>query len=390
MLIDFFFHLRAAKLKVSINELLTLLEALKQGVIGPSIDEFYHLSRTTLVKDETQFDKFDRAFGEYFKGVTTSLDFTKEIPEEWFRKVLERAFSPEEIAKLEKLGWDKLMEEFRKRLEEQDGAHHGGNRWIGSGGTSPFGHGGANPEGIRVGGPSKGGKSAVKVWEMRGFRDYDDSVEIGTRNIKVALRRLRRFAREGADLELDMHDTIESTAKNAGWLDLKLVPERHNTVKVLMLLDVGGTMDEHIKRTEELFSAAKGEFKHLEFYYFHNCVYEYLWRNNRRRYTERFATWDVLRKYPHDWKLVFVGDATMSPYEVLQPGGSVEYNNEEAGAVWLQRFFATFPKSIWLNPEPESLWQYRQSISLIRQLAGGRMFPMTLEGLTRAMRQLSK
>jgi uncharacterized protein with von Willebrand factor type A (vWA) domain len=390
VLIDFFFHLRAAKLKVSINELLTLLEALKQGVIGPSIDEFYHLSRTTLVKDETQFDKFDRAFGEYFKGVTTSLDFTKEIPEEWFRKVLERAFSPEEIAKLEKLGWDKLMEEFKKRLEEQDGAHHGGNRWIGSGGTSPFGHGGANPEGIRVGGPSKGGKSAVKVWEMRGFRDYDDSVEIGTRNIKVALRRLRRFAREGADLELDMHDTIESTAKNAGWLDLKLVPERHNTVKVLMLLDVGGTMDEHIKRTEELFSAAKGEFKHLEFYYFHNCVYEYLWRNNRRRYTERFATWDVLRKYPHDWKLVFVGDATMSPYEVLQPGGSVEYNNEEAGAVWLQRFFATYPKSIWLNPEPESLWQYRQSISLIRQLAGGRMFPMTLEGLTRAMRQLSK
>jgi uncharacterized protein with von Willebrand factor type A (vWA) domain len=398
MLIDFFFHLRAAKLKVSINELLTLLEALKQGVIGPQspegglslLDEFYHLSRTTLVKDETQFDKFDRAFGEYFKGVTTSLDFTKEIPEEWFRKVLERAFSPEEIAKLEKLGWDKLMEEFRKRLDEQDGAHHGGNRWIGSGGTSPFGHGGANPEGIRVGGPSKGGKSAVKVWEMRGFRDYDDSVEIGTRNIKVALRRLRRFAREGADLELDMHDTIESTAKNAGWLDLKLVPERHNTVKVLMLLDVGGTMDEHIKRTEELFSAAKGEFKHLEFYYFHNCVYEYLWRNNRRRYTERFATWDVLRKYPHDWKLVFVGDATMSPYEVLQPGGSVEYNNEEAGAVWLQRFFATFPKSIWLNPEPESLWQYRQSISLIRQLAGGKMFPMTLEGLTRAMRQLSK
>ena len=390
MLIDFFFHLRAAKLKVSINELLTLLEALKQGVIGPSIDDFYHLSRTTLVKDETQFDKFDRAFGEYFKGVTTSLDFTKEIPDEWFRKVLERAFSPEEIAKLEKLGWDKLMEEFRKRLEEQDGAHHGGSRWIGSGGTSPFGHGGANPEGIRVGGPSKGGKSAVKVWEMRGFRDYDDSVEIGTRNIKVALRRLRRFAREGADLELDMHDTIESTAKNAGWLDLKLVPERHNTVKVLMLLDVGGTMDEHIKRTEELFSAAKGEFKHLEFYYFHNCVYEYLWRNNRRRYTERFTTWDVLRKYPHDWKLVFVGDATMSPYEVLQPGGSVEYNNEEAGAVWLQRFFATYPKSIWLNPEPESLWQYRQSIALIRQLAGGRMFPMTLEGLTRAMRQLSK
>jgi hypothetical protein len=390
MLIDFFFHLRAAKLKVSINELLTLLEAIRRDVIGPSIDEFYYLSRATLVKDETQFDKFDRAFGEYFRGVTTHIDLAKEIPDEWFKQVLERAFTPEEIAKLEKLGWDKLMEEFRKRLEEQDGAHHGGSRWIGSGGTSPFGHGGAHPEGIRVGGPSKGGKSAVKVWEMRGYRDYDDSVELGTRNIKVALRRLRRFAREGADLELDLHDTIESTAKNAGWLDLKLVPERHNTVKVLMLLDVGGTMDEHIKRTEELFSAAKSEFKHLEFYYFHNCVYEFLWRNNRRRYTERFATWDVIRKYPHDWKLIFVGDATMSPYEVLQPGGSVEYNNEEAGAVWLQRFFNTFPKSVWINPEPEALWQYRQSVSVIRQLAGGKMFPMTLEGLTRAMRQLTK
>ncbi len=390
MLIDFFYHLRGAKLKVSINELLTLLEALKRGVIGPSIDEFYHLSKATLVKDETQFDKFDRAFGEYFNGVTTSLDFARDIPEEWFRQMLERSFTPEEIARLEKLGWDKLMEEFRKRLEEQDGAHHGGSKWIGSGGTSPFGHGGAHPEGIRIGGPSKGNRSAVKVWEMRGFRDYDDSVELGTRNIKVALRRLRRFAREGADLELDMHDTIESTARNAGWLDLKLVPERHNTVKVLMLLDVGGTMDEHIRATEELFSAAKSEFKHLEFYYFHNCVYEYLWRNNRRRYTERFATRDVLRKYPHDWKLVFVGDATMSPYEILQQGGSVEYNNEETGAVWLQRFFSTFPKSVWLNPEPEGLWQYRQSISIIRQLAGNRMFPMTLEGLTRAMRQLSK
>jgi uncharacterized protein with von Willebrand factor type A (vWA) domain len=390
MLIDFFYHLRAAKLKVSINELLTLLQALKKGVIGPSIDEFYYLSRAALIKDETQFDKFDRAFGEYFHGVTTTLDFVKEIPDEWFKQVLERAFTPEEIAKLEKLGWDELMEEFRKRLEEQDGAHHGGSKWIGSGGTSPFGHGGINPQGIRVGGPTKGGKSAAKVWEMRGYRDYDDTVELGTRNIKVALRRLRRFAREGADLELDMHDTIESTAKNAGWLDLKLVPERHNRVKVLMLLDVGGTMDEHIKRTEELFSAAKSEFKHLEFYYFHNCVYEYLWRNNRRRYTERFASWDVLRKYPHDWKLIFVGDATMSPYEVLQPGGSVEYNNDEAGAVWLQRFFATFPKSVWINPEPEGLWQYRQSISVIRQLAGGKMFPMTLDGLTRAMRQLSK
>ncbi|MGE5338525.1 MAG: vWA domain-containing protein [Gemmatimonadota bacterium] len=390
MLINFFYHLRAAKLPVSINELLTLLEALKRGVIRPSIDDFYFLSRATLVKDEAQFDKFDRAFGEFFNGVRTTLGFTREIPDEWFRKLLERDFSPEEIAKLEKLGFDKLMEEFRKRLEEQDGAHHGGNKWIGSGGTSPFGHGGAHPEGIRIGGPSKGGRSAVKVWEARAYRDYDDQVELGTRNIKVALRRLRRFAREGADLELDLPDTISSTARNAGWLDIKMVPERHNTVKVLMLLDVGGTMDEHIKRVEELFSAAKAEFKHLEFYYFHNCVYEYVWRNNRRRFAEKFDTWDVLRKYNPDYKLIFVGDATMSPYEILQPGGSVEHNNAEAGAVWLQRFTHHFPRHIWINPEPEGLWQYRQSIAVINQVITGRMFPLTLEGLTRAMRQLSK
>ncbi|MFN3565714.1 MAG: vWA domain-containing protein [Burkholderiaceae bacterium] len=390
MLIDFFYHLRAARLPVSINELLTLLEALQKGVIGPSIDDFYVLSRAALVKDESHYDKFDRAFGEFFRGVQTVLGIAKEIPDEWFRQLLERSFTPEELAKLEKLGFDKLMEEFRKRLEEQDGAHHGGNKWIGTGGTSPFGAGGAHPEGIRVGGPSAGGSSAVKVWEARAWRDYDDQVEIGTRNIKVALRRLRRFAREGADLELDMHDTIESTAKNAGWLDLKLVPERHNAVKVLMLLDVGGTMDEHIKRVEELFSATKAEFKHLEFYYFHNCVYEYLWRNNRRRFAEKFDTWDVLRKYNPDYKLIFVGDATMSPYEILQPGGSVEHDNPEAGAVWLQRLTHHFPRHVWINPEPEGLWQYRQSTSLIGQLVGGRMFPLTLEGLTRAMRQLSK
>ncbi|HEU0202128.1 MAG TPA: hypothetical protein VFR86_17060 [Burkholderiaceae bacterium] len=390
MLINFFYHLRAARLPVSIKELLTLLDALKQGVIGPSIDDFYFLSRATLIKDETHYDKFDRAFGEFFKGVQTTLDFTKEIPDEWFKQLLERDFSPEELAQLEKLGWDKLMEEFRKRLDEQDGAHHGGNKWIGSGGTSPFGHGGAHPEGIRIGGPSKGNRTAVKVWEARAYRDYDDDVEIGTRNIKVALRRLRRFAREGADLELDLPDTIFSTARNAGWLDLKMVPERHNTVKVLMLLDVGGTMDEHIKRVEELFSAAKAEFKHLEFYYFHNCLYEYVWRNNRRRYSEKFDTWDVLRKYNPDYRLIFVGDATMSPYEILQPGGSVEHNNAEAGAIWLQRFTAHYPKFVWINPEPEGLWQYRQSISVIHQLMGGRMFPLTLEGLARAMRQLSK
>ena len=390
MLINFFYHLRAARLPVSAKELLVLLDALRHDVIRPSIDDFYFLSRATLVKDEAHFDKFDRAFGEYFHGVQTALGITKEIPDEWFRQLLERDFTPEELARLEKLGFDKLLEEFRKRLEEQDGAHHGGNKWIGSGGTSPFGHGGKHPEGIRVGGPSKGGKSAVKVWEARAYRDYDDQVELGTRNIKVALRRLRRFARQGAELELDLHDTIESTAKNAGWLDIKMVPERHNAVKVLMLLDVGGTMDEHIKRVEELFSAAKSELKHLEFYYFHNCVYESVWRNNRRRFAEKFDTWDVLRKYNPDWRLVFVGDATMSPYEILQPGGSVEHNNPEAGAVWIQRFAQHFPKHIWINPEPEGLWQYRQSISLVQQMLPGRMMPLTLEGLTRGMRQLSK
>jgi uncharacterized protein with von Willebrand factor type A (vWA) domain len=390
MLINFFYHLRASRLPVSINELLTLLEALKRDVIRPSIDDFYFLSRATLVKDEANYDKFDRAFGEFFNGLQASAGLLKEIPDEWFKDVLEREFTPEELAKLEALGWDRLMEEFRKRIEEQNEAHHGGSKWIGSGGTSPFGHGGRNPEGIRIGGPGKGNKSAVKVWEARAYRDYDDEVEIGTRNIKVALRRLRRFAREGADLELDLHDTIESTARNAGWLDLKLVPERHNAVKVLMLLDVGGTMDEHIRRVEELFSATKAEFKHLEFYYFHNCVYERLWRNNRRRFAEKFDTADVLRKYNADYKLIFVGDATMSPYEVLQPGGSVEHNNPEAGAVWLQRFTQHFPKHVWINPEPEGLWQYRQSISLVRQLLGDRMYPLTLEGLTRAMRVLSK
>jgi uncharacterized protein with von Willebrand factor type A (vWA) domain len=390
MLINFFYHLRASRLPVSVNELLTLLAALKKDVIRPSIDEFYFLSRATLVKDEAHYDRFDRAFGEFFNGVQTSIGLAKEIPDEWFRSLLEREFTPEELARLEKLGFDRLMEEFRKRLEEQDGAHHGGSKWIGSGGTSPFGHGGRHPEGIRIGGPGKGNKSAVKVWEARAYRDYDDQVELGTRNIKVALRRLRRFAREGADLELDLHDTIESTAKNAGWLDLKLVPERHNAVKVLMLLDVGGTMDEHIRRVEELFSATKAEFKHLEFYYFHNCVYERLWRNNRRRFAEKFDTVDVLRKYNPDYKLIFVGDATMSPYEILQPGGSVEHNNAEAGAVWLQRFTQHFPKFVWINPEPEGLWQYRQSISLIRQLTADRMYPLTLDGLTRAMRTLSK
>ncbi|VVE73696.1 von Willebrand factor A [Pandoraea anapnoica] len=391
MLIDFFYTLRAAKLPVSVKEYLTLLEALQRQVIAPSLDEFYYLARLSLIKDEKHYDKFDQAFGAYFKGVQKIVDASGEVPLDWLKKRMQRELSPEDKARIQALGGlDKLMERLKQLFDEQKGRHEGGSKWIGTGGTSPFGNGGFNPEGIRIGGESNGNRTAVKVWDQRTYRDYDDTVELGTRNIKVALRRLRKFAREGAAEELDLADTIRSTAANAGWLDLKLVPERHNNVKVLMLLDVGGSMDDHIARTEELFSAAKSEFKHLEFYYFHNCVYDYLWRQNRRRHNERFETWDVLRKYPADYKLIFVGDATMSPYEVLQPGGSVEYNNKEAGAVWLRRFIDRFPRHAWLNPEPEAIWQYRQSISVIRQLFANRMFPITLAGLESAIRVLSK
>jgi len=395
MLIDFFYTLRAARLPVSVKEYLTLLEALQAGVVGPrnpeacSIDDFYYLARTTLVKDERHYDKFDRAFAAYFRGVEQIADFSQEIPADWLRQTLQRLLSDEQKANAPRLEWDELMEELRKRLEEQKERHEGGSKWIGTGGTSPFGHGGYNPQGIRIGGKG-GGRSAVKVWDQRLYRDYDDSQELGTRNIQMALRRLRRFAREGSELELDLPDTIRATAANAGYLDLKMVPERHNHVKVLLLMDVGGTMDEHVQRVEELFSAARAEFKHLEFYYFHNCVYDYLWKNNRRRYAEKFPTWDVIRKYNKDYKLIFVGDATMSPYEILQPGGSVEYNNEEAGAEWLQRLTHAFPAFAWINPEPQGVWEYRQSIGIIRQLMGGRMFPLTLQGLESAMRLLSK
>ena len=391
MLIDFFLHLRNSKLPVSIKEYLLLLEAMGKDVIRPSIDDFYFLSRASLVKDERNFDKFDKAFGAYFKGVTALPTDAFELPLDWLKRMSQREFTAEEKAAIEAMGGlEKLMERLKELLEEQKKRHEGGNKWIGTNGTSPFGNGGFNPEGIRVGGPSAGNRTAVKVWEQRAYRDYDDQVELGTRNIKVALRRLRRFAREGAEEELDLDDTISSTARNAGYLDIKMIPERHNTIKVLMLLDVGGTMDDHIKQTEELFSAAKTEFKHLEFYYFHNCVYDFLWKNNRRRHAERFATWDVLRKYNGDYRLIFVGDATMSPYEVLQPGGSVEYNNEEAGAVWLRRLVDRFPKFAWLNPEPEGVWEYRQSIAVIRQLMQSRMYPVTLSGLERAMRELSR
>jgi uncharacterized protein with von Willebrand factor type A (vWA) domain len=389
MLIDFFFTLKSAKVPVTIREFLTLLEALEKSVIGPSLDEFYYLARLALVKDEAHFDKFDRAFGAFFKGVETVFDAKAEIPLDWLLKRFERELTPEQKAQLQKLGYDKLMERLNQLLQEQKERHEGGGKWIGTGGTSPFGNGGTNPEGIRIGGQGRN-RTAVKVWDQRSYRDYDAERELGTRNIKVALRRLRRFARHGAEEELALEDTIRATASNAGYLDIKMQPERKNRIKVLMLLDVGGTMDDHIERTEELFSAASSEFKNMEFYYFNNCVYDYLWKTNRRRHAERFPTWDVLRKYPPDTRLIFVGDATMSPYEILQPGGSVEYNNDEAGAEWLARFCNAFPKFAWLNPEPESLWQYRQSISVIRQIMNNRMFPVTIDGLERAMRLLSK
>jgi len=390
MLTDFFYHLRAHKLPVSVQEYLTLLETLRSGVMPPTLDDFYHVARMTLVKDETLFDRYDQAFGAFYRQLEAALPADKEIPLDWLLKDFQRHLTPEEKAAIQKHGWDKLMELFKQRLEEQQERHSGGNKWIGTGGTSAFGHGGYHPEGIRVGGPSAGHRTAVKVWEKREFRDYDDQQELGTRNFKMALRRLRRFAREGAELELDLDDTIRSTARNAGFLDLQMVPERHNTVKVLMLLDVGGSMDDHIARVEELFSAARSEFRHLEVYYFHNCPYESLWRNNQRRRAERFDTWDVLRTYNDDWRLIIVGDATMSPYEILHPGGSVEHHNSETGAAWLQRLLENWPRAAWLNPEPEGYWPYRQSIAIIKNIMQDRMYSVTVSGLEQAMRQLSK
>jgi len=390
MLIDFFFALRAARLPVTIPEYLCLLEAIKMEVIEPSVDDFYHLARMTLVKNEAHFDKFDRAFGTYFKGAAESVDLSKDIPLDWLRKHLERELTPEDKAKIEAMGWDKLMERIKELLEEQKERHEGGNKWIGTGGTSPFGAHGHNPAGIRIGQEKSRNRSAVKVWDKREFKDYDDSIELDTRSIKVALRRLRKFARQGAAEELDLDHTIHATAANAGMLDIKMVPERHNTVKVLLLMDVGGSMDDHVHRVEELFSAAKSEFKHLEFFYFHNCVYDFMWKNNQRRFTEKVPTWDVIRKYNKDYKLIFVGDATMSPYEILQAHGSVEYNNDEAGAEWIGRLTHAFPNHAWINPEPPGVWGYRQSVSIMQQLVGGRMFPMSLQGLESAMRLLSK
>ena len=391
MLINFFFSLKQAKIPVSIVEFLTLLDALKRNVIPPSLDQFYYLSRMTMVKDEKFFDRFDKAFGTYFNGIENILDLYPDIPLEWLAEKLKRELSAEEKLALEKFGSpEELMKRFKDLLDEQKGRHEGGSKWIGTGGSSAFGNNGYHPEGIRVGGKSAGNRTAIKVWDERNFADYDDSIELGTRNIKVALRRLRRFARQGQYTELDLDQTITATAVNAGYLDIKMRPERHNQVKVLLLMDVGGSMDDHIARVEELFSAASSEFKHLEHFYFHNCLYDFVWKNNRRRSVEKIPTIDILRKYGPDYKLIFVGDATMSPYEILATGGSVEYSNSEPGAVWINRMLEHFKHHAWLNPEPEHVWQYRQSVSIIKDLMKAKMYPVTLQGLERAMRELSK
>ncbi len=391
MLIKFFFMLREGGLKVSITEFLTLLEVMEKRIAGYSVEEFYYLSRACLVKDEALFDRFDRVFSAHFKGVQDLFgEEAAEIPEDWLRRAFELGLTDEEKALIESLGgWDQLMEMLKKRLAEQDGRHEGGSKWIGTGGTSPFGAYGYNPEGIRIGQEGSRSRRAVKVWDKREFRNLDDSVELGTRNLKVALRRLRRFAREGAADELDLPDTIESTARNAGLLDIKMVPERHNAVKVLLFLDIGGSMDDHVRVCEELFSAARGEFKHLEYFYFHNCVYEGVWKENKRRHTDRTPTHDVLHKYPADYKLIFVGDATMSPYEIHYPGGSVEHWNEEAGSTWMKRLLDTYPKAIWLNPEPTQRWDYTPSIQMISEIMENRMYPLTVNGLESGMRELS-
>ena len=392
MLLPLFTELRQAKVPVSLKEWLHLMEAMDHEVVDRQVEDFYHLSRAILVKDEKHYDRFDQVFARVFKGLETVSGeelATAEIPEEWLRLMTERSFTPEELAEIQALGgFDTLMDELRKRLEEQKGRHEGGSKWIGTGGTSPFGHGGYNPEGVRIGGPGKQGR-AVKVWEKREYRNLDDSVELGVRNIKVALRRLRRFARQGADEELDMDGTIDATARH-GYLDVQLRPERRNTVKVLLLLDVGGSMDGHIKVAEELFSAARSEFKHLEHFYFHNCLYEGVWKDNRRRHEQKIPTWEVLNKYPGDWRAIFVGDATMSPYEVTMPGGSVEHWHEEAGAVWLRRAMQQWDKAAWLNPSPERYWSYSASVGMIRELVDERMYPLTLAGLEKAMRALAK
>ena len=391
MLVNFFHGLKDAGIPVSTRELLDLLEAMKRHLAFADMDDFYHLSRAIMVKDEKYYDRFDRAFGTHFKDLEGLDDVIETlIPDDWLRSEFMKQLSDEEKAKIESLGGlEKLIEEFKKRLEEQKKRHQGGNKWVGTGGTSPFGNDGYNPEGIRVGGESKN-KRAAKVWDRRDFKNYDDAVELGTRNIKVALHRLRKFARTGAADELDLDDTIRSTARNAGLLDIKMVPERHNAVKVLLFLDVGGSMDPHVKVCEELFSAARTEFKHLEYFYFHNFLYESVWKNNIRRHNERTATLDLMHKYSHDYKVVIVGDASMSPYEIVQPGGSVEHWNEEAGEAWIRRLRSTYEKCIWINPTPKDEWEYTQSIGITNQLMEGKMYPLSLQGLEEGMAFLSK
>lgn len=391
MFLSFLDELRAARIPASLKEHLLLLEALRADVIERSVEQFYYLSRSIYVKDEGLLDRFDQVFGRVFKGLETVIDTgVVEIPEEWLRKVAELYLSAEEMEKIRSLGsWDEIMETLKKRLEEQKGRHQGGSKWIGTGGTSPYGAHGYNPEGVRIGQDEGRQKRAIKVWDKREFRNLDSSVELGTRNIKVALRRLRKFAREGAAEELDLDATIQGTARKA-YLDIVMRPERHNAVKLLLFLDVGGSMDPHVKLCEELFSAARSEFKHLEYFYFHNCPYEALWKDNRRRWSERTPTLDVMHTFPHDYKLVFVGDASMSPYEITYPGGSVEHWNEEAGQVWIERLTHVYHSAVWLNPIPEQHWTHSQSIQLVKALMGDRMYPLTLEGLDRAMRTLSR
>ena len=392
MFVSFFLELRKAGVPVSLREYLSLLEGVEAGVPGYSVENFYYFSRAAMVKDERHLDRFDQVFGHVFKGLEL-LDgvFGADIPEEWLRKLAERHLSEEEKRQIEALGgWDKLMETLRQRLEEQKKRHQGGNKWIGTAGTSPFGAYGYNPEGVRVGQDGNRNFRAVKVWDQRAYRNLDDSVEIGTRNIKVALRRLRRFARQGAATELDLDGTIRSTAHNAGLLDLKMRPERHNAVKLLLFFDVGGSMDGHIRVCEELFSAARAEFKHMEYFYFHNCPYERVWKDNSRRGIDKILTFEVLRTYAADYRVIFVGDASMSPYEIFQPGGSVEHWNEEAGAVWMKRLLDTYPRAIWLNPVAEGRWPWFESIQAIREMMEGRMFPLTLDGLDRGIRELTR
>ncbi|RVU30646.1 vWA domain-containing protein [Neptunomonas marina] len=391
MLIDFFNTLRRAQIPVSLNELLVLLEALKQRVAFCSIDDFYLLARVCLIKDEKHFDRFDRAFGHYFKGVEALNLFPDNvIPEDWLAAEFLKHLSDEEKAQIEALGGlDKLLETLKERLEEQEKRHAGGNKWIGTGGTSPFGHSGYNPEGVRIGGQSRH-KRAAKVWEKREFKNLDDSVELGTRNIKVALRKLRKFARTGSANELDLPDTIKSTADNAGLLDIKMVPERHNAAKVLLFLDIGGSMDPYIHLCEQLFSAARSEFKHLEYFYFHNMVYEKLWRDNSRRFDDTVSTLDVLHTYGKDYRVIFVGDAAMSPYELFHRYGSVEHMNEEAGQVWMQRILEVWERAIWLNPTQERYWQYTHTTGAIQEMMEGHMYPLTLAGLEAGIRHLSK